>query len=169
MKRLGEDGAGYTNSEDARGDSQKESPLFLSAGTLEAVEWWFGIGGPMVVGSARQAMFGTSRGTGAQQKKAVGRGTAKMRAAADKALQDNCKKIANSLLAGIRKGNSNSAKLLFALAEGHIDLEGEETVQQLCSLAEQLAAEEQWEEPATEGSEARVKQGEPMNEGTAKK
>jgi hypothetical protein len=144
---------------------KKELPLFLSAGEWKTVEWWFGIGGPMVVGSARQAVLGTSRGTGAQQKKAVGRGTAKMRAAADKALQDNCNKIAESLLASIRKGNSNSAKLLFALAEGHIDLADEGTVQQLCSLAEQLAAEKQWEGPPSEESAAVLqKQSEPMNE-----
>jgi len=123
---------------------KKELPLFLSAGEWKTVEWWFGIGGPMIVGSARQAVLGTSRGTGAQQKKAVGRGTAKMRAAADKALQDNCNKIAESLLASIRKGNSNSAKLLFALAEGQIDCEDEVAIERLCSLAEKLAKEPEW-------------------------
>jgi hypothetical protein len=106
----------------------------------------------MVVGSVRRAVLGASRGTGTQQKKAVGRGTAKMRAAADKALQNNFEEIANSLVESIKSGNANSAKLLFGLAEEHIDLEDEGTVQQLCSLAEQLAADKPWEEPSIEAT-----------------
>jgi hypothetical protein len=123
----------------------------------------------MVVGNGRQAAFGRPRGAGAQQKKAVGRGTAKMRAAADKALEDNSEKIANSLVTSIESGNVSSAKLLCSLAEGHIAEEDAGTAQPTYSLAKQLAVEKQWEERPVEGcAEAGQKQSEPLNKGAVK-
>ena len=114
-----------------------------------------GIGGEMVVARKKQAVRGKARGTAAQ-KKAPGRGTAKMKAAADKTLEVNSREIAKALLAKTLEGNSTSAKLLFALAEGQIDCEDEPAVQRLRSLAEELAAEPQWngELEETEAEEA---------------
>jgi hypothetical protein len=78
------------------------------------------------------------------QRKASGRGKAKMNAAADKTLEENSEKIAKSLLKSTLGGNASSAKLLFALADGQIDCEDEEAVRHLHSMAEQLAAEPEW-------------------------
>jgi hypothetical protein len=78
------------------------------------------------------------------QKKAVNRGRAKMNAAADKTLELNSETIAKSLLQSALNGNTTSAKLLFALAEGQIDCEDEVVMQKLCSLAEKLATEPEW-------------------------
>jgi hypothetical protein len=64
-----------------------------------------------------------------------------MNAAADKALELNSVKIAQTLLMSTLGGNVTSAKLLFALADGQIDCEDEVVVQGFVSLAERLAAE----------------------------
>ena len=96
----------------------------------------------MVAARQRKAVQGKPRGTEAQ--KNISRGTAKMKAAADKALENNSEKIADSLLNGVIRGDNMSVKLLFALAEGQIDCEDEAVVRHLCSLAEKLAAEPQW-------------------------
>ena len=79
-------------------------------------------------------------GRGAQ-KSVVNRGKARMNAAADKALELNSERIANSLLNSTLGGNPTSAKLLFALADGQIDCEDEGVVQGFVSLAGRLAAE----------------------------
>ncbi len=97
----------------------------------------------MVSARQRKAVQGKPRGTGAQ-KKTVSRGTAEMKAAADKTLAVNSKKIAKALLDKTLAGNSTSAKLLFALAEGQIDCEDETVVSQLRSMAEELASEPEW-------------------------
>lgn len=111
--------------------------------TCKAVEWWDGIGGEMVLARTRQAVAGGPRGTGAQQKK-VSRGAAKLKAAADKKLEENSEAIAKSLLKSLLDGNVTCAKLLIALAEGQIDCEDEATVQRFYSLAEELGKEEKW-------------------------
>jgi hypothetical protein len=110
----------------------------------KAVEWWDGIGGQMVLARQKKAAAGRPHGTGAQ-KKASGRGRAKLNAAADKTLEENSEKIALSLLESTLGGNASSAKLLFALAEGQIDCEDEGMVRRLYSLAENLAAEPEWD------------------------
>jgi nickel-dependent lactate racemase len=74
-----------------------------------------------------------------------------MKAAADKTVAKHSDEIAKSLLDSLRKGNLNSAKLLFALAEGQIDLEDEEVMQRLCSYAEKLASEPEWNGEVQEG------------------
>ncbi len=116
----------------------------------KAVEWRFGIGGEMVLARERQAVAGRPHGTGAKNKK-VSPGTAKMKAAAGKTVADHSDEIAKSLLESLRKGDVNSAKLLFALAEGQIDLEDEEVMQRLCSYAEKLASEPEWKGEVLEG------------------
>jgi hypothetical protein len=84
------------------------------------------------------------RGTGTEKKK-VGRGTAKMKAAADKALENNSDEIAQSLVDNTIAGNSTSARLLFALAEGQADCEDEPSVERPDSLAKELASEAEWD------------------------
>jgi hypothetical protein len=103
-----------------------------------------GIGGQMVLARQKKAIAGRPHGTGTQ-KKASGRGRAKLNAAADKTLEKNSEKIALSLLESTLGGNASSAKLLFALADGQIDCEDEGMVRRLYSLAEKLAAEPEWD------------------------
>ncbi len=132
------------------GDSEQESPPFAFYGEeCETVEWWYGIGGPMGLSKERQAVAGRPRRTGAK-KKAVGRGKAKMNAAAGKTLEEHSEKIANSLLNSTLGGNASSARLLFSLAEGQVDCEDEVAMQGLRSLAEELASEPQWAAEVTE-------------------
>jgi len=90
-----------------------------------------------------QAVAGRPHGRRAG-KQVVGRGTAKMKAAADKTLEEHSGEIAEALLSSLRGGNASCAKLLFALAEGQIDCEDEAVVGHFFSLAEKLASEEQW-------------------------
>jgi len=82
-------------------------------------------------------------GTGAQ-KKAGGRGTVKMNAAATKTLEEYCEKITNALAEKSIAGNVNCAKLLIAMADGHIDFEDEGLMRRLSSMAEDLASEAEW-------------------------
>ncbi len=105
---------------------------------------WDGIGGEMIGGVQKQAVVWKPHGKGSQ-KKPVNPGKAKMNAAADKTLEKNSAKIAKALLNSTISGNASSAKLLFDLADGQIDLEEEGTMERLCSLAEKLASEPQWE------------------------
>lgn len=115
----------------------------------------------MVVARKKQAVRGKPRGTGAPQK-TVSRGTAKMKAAADKALEKNSTKIAQKLVDNTLAGNNTSAKLLFSLADGQIDCEDEPVVQRLCSLAEKLAKEPEWDGELNEAeAETGVGQREP--------
>jgi hypothetical protein len=123
---------------------KRDCPFPLSTEECKTVEEWNGIGGQMELARQRQAVVKRPRGTGAQ-KKAVGRGTAKMRAAAGKTLEDNSEQIAKSLLDSTLGGNASSARLLFALAEGQIDCEDEVVVRRLCRLADKLAAEPEWD------------------------
>jgi hypothetical protein len=117
-----------------------------------AVRWWDGIGGQMVLGRQGQTVRKRSSGTGLE-KKAVSRGTAKMAAAADKALEDNSKTITDALTENAKKGNATCAKLLLALADGLIDCEDEVVVQQLWTYAQQLGAEPPWNGPDAEPDE----------------
>ncbi|MFY9853994.1 MAG: hypothetical protein WAK26_08980 [Terracidiphilus sp.] len=73
-----------------------------------------------------------------------------MAMAADKALEDNSDTITKGLTEGAKKGNATCARLLIALAEGQIDCEDEVVMEQLCSYAEKLAAEKQWDGPEPE-------------------
>jgi hypothetical protein len=98
----------------------------------------------MAVAKQKKAAKGKPRASGNEKKK-VGRGTAKMKEAADKALEKNSVKIAQSLVDNTIAGNSTSARLLFALAEGQADCEDEPVVQNLCSLAKELASEPEWD------------------------
>jgi hypothetical protein len=98
----------------------------------------------MVVAKKSRAVRRKPGGTGTEKKR-VGRGRAKMKEAADKTLEANSDKIAKSLLKKTLAGNNVSAKLLITLAEGQIDCEDEAAVQHLCSLAEELASEPEWD------------------------
>ena len=106
----------------------------------QAVEWRDGIGGQMEQARQMHPVARKPHGRGAQ-KSVVNRGKARMNAAADKALELNSVKIAQTLLMSTLGGNVTSAKLLFALADGQIDCEDEVVVQGFVSLAERLAAE----------------------------
>jgi hypothetical protein len=68
---------------------------------------------------------------------------------ADKALEEHGNEITKGLTESAKKGNATCARLLLALADGQIDCEDEVVMERLCSYAEKLAAEPQWE-----GSEA---------------
>jgi hypothetical protein len=103
----------------------------------------------MVVARQKKAVQGKPRGTGAR-KKMAGRGTAKMKAAADKTLSVNSEEIAQALLNKTLAGNTTSAKLLFALAEGQIDCDDEAISGALCSQAQELASEPEWDGEVTE-------------------
>ena len=111
------------------------------------MEWWGGIGGE--IESQRQMVRKKPSGTGLE-KKIVSRGTAKMKAAADKALEDNGDEITKGLTESAKKGNATSAKLLLALADGQIDCEDEAVVEQPCSYAKKLAREPKWNGPEAE-------------------
>jgi hypothetical protein len=102
-----------------------------------------GIGGEMVLAKQKKAVQRKPQGAGAG-KKSVGRGTAKMKAAADKALENNSDEIAQSLVDKTIAGNSTSARLLFALAEGQADCEDEPAVQHPRSFAKEMASEAEW-------------------------
>ncbi|MGA2831675.1 MAG: hypothetical protein ABSE55_01260 [Terracidiphilus sp.] len=97
-------------------------------------------------------MVKKTSGTGLQ-KKTVSRGTAKIKAAADKALQDNSERLAKTLIDSAIAGNNTSAKLLLALADGQIDGEDEVVMEQLWSYADKLAAEPPWDGPEAEPDE----------------
>lgn len=99
--------------------------------------------------SQRQMVRKKPSGTGLE-KKVVSRGTAKMKAAADKALEDNSKKITDALTESAIKGNATCTRLLLALADGQINCEDEVVMEQLCSYADKLAAERQWDGPEAE-------------------
>lgn len=78
------------------------------------------------------------------RKKTIGRGAAELRAAADMFLDAKCIEIAESLAESSLKGHIQSTKFLFALADGHQELDAEEVSGQLRSLATEWAAEPQW-------------------------
>jgi hypothetical protein len=96
----------------------------------------------MVLAKQKQSVASKARGKGSKKK--LSRGTAKLNEAADKTLENNSDKIANSLLNSTLDGNISSAKLLIALAEGLIDCEDAEVMERLCSFAESLASEPEW-------------------------
>lgn len=100
-------------------------------------------------------------------KKAAGKGTAKMKAAADAALGEKCTEIAQALVDKTIAGNSMSARLLFSLAEGQTDCEEQPVAQPLCSLAKGLAAEPEWDGELNEAeAEAGLGSGEPKRRGS---
>jgi hypothetical protein len=83
------------------------------------------------------------RGAGTR-KKAIGRGAAKLREAASKALARNSSKIAKSLVDNSVKGHLPSTQLLIKLADGSD--EGADAAEALLirSLAKEWAAEPEW-------------------------
>jgi hypothetical protein len=115
----------------------------------KAAERWDGIGGETVRGRLWQMVRKKSSGA-RLEKKAVSRGTAKMSVAADKALEDNSDAITKGLTESAKKGNPTCTRLLLALADGQIDCEDEVVMEQLCSYADKLAKEKQWEGPEAE-------------------
>lgn len=85
-----------------------------------------------------------------------------MNAAAGKTLEEHSGEIADALFQGLKKGKASLAKLLFALAEGQIDCEDAVVMQRYCSLAEKLAAEQEWTGPVDEAeAEANLEQRQP--------
>jgi hypothetical protein len=128
------------------------TPFAFYGEVCEAEERRDGIGEQMVLGRLRQTVVKKTSGTGLQ-KKTVSRGTAKIKAAADKALQDNSERLAKTLIDSAIAGNNTSAKLLLALADGQIDGEDEVVMEQLWSYADKLAAEPPWDGPEAEPDE----------------
>ena len=126
------------------GCSQQGSPFSLFSGqNAEAVEGWDGIGGEMVLARQRQAVQKKPRGAGAQ-KKTASRGTAKMKAAADKELGETARRLRNRCCEKL-EGQRYMRKAAFALAEGQIRLRGRAVVSRLLSMAERLASEPEWD------------------------
>ena len=74
------------------------------------------------------AVAGQTRGAVARprrtstKKETRGRGTGTMKTAADQTLQGNCAEVTDQLLWSTLGGNAVSARLLFALADGQIDI-----------------------------------------------
>jgi hypothetical protein len=104
----------------------------------------------MVLARQRQAVAKKPHGSGTQ--KTGGRGTARLRAAADLYLEVFSEEIVQTLLDKTVGGNTTAARILFALAEGLIDCENQEVMQQLCSYADKLAAEPKWPGKTIEGT-----------------
>ena len=73
-----------------------------------------------------------------------------MAEAADKALEVSGSTIVDALTESAKKGNATCTKLLLALADGQIDCEEEEVMEQPCSYADKLAREPQWDGPEAE-------------------
>ncbi|MGD0295059.1 MAG: hypothetical protein ABSB30_14520 [Terracidiphilus sp.] len=90
----------------------------------------------------RKAAIGRSRGTGTQAQ-AVNPGKAKLIAAVDKQVGEQSNEMAKKLIEGFLAGNVTSIKLLFELADGHIDCENMPELSRVCSYAESLASERQ--------------------------
>jgi hypothetical protein len=128
------------------------TPFSFYGEVCEAAGWWDGISGQMVLGRQRQMVVKKQSGTWLQ-KNAVSCGTAKMSVAADKYLKDNSDDITKALTENAKKGNATCVKLLLALADGQIDCEDEVVMEQLCSYADKLAAEKQWDGPEAEPDE----------------
>ncbi len=82
----------------------------------------------------------------------TGRGGKILREAAGKAVDENGKKIAQSLLKGALKGNVSSTKLLLSLAELEREQEDAGKSRHGWSTALALGSEPQWQEPASEAS-----------------
>jgi hypothetical protein len=82
----------------------------------------------------------------------TGRGAKILRDAAGKAVNENGKKIAQSLLQGALKGNVSSTKLLLSLADLEQAQGDAGKSRHGWSTAQALAAEPQWQEPVTEAS-----------------
>jgi hypothetical protein len=123
------------------------TPFSFCGEVCKAAERWDGVGRDMEL--QRQMVRKKPSGTGIEKKK-VSRGTAKMAAEADKALEEHGDEITKGLTEGAKKGNATCARLLLALADGQIDCEDEVVMEQLCSYAEKLAREKQWKGPEAE-------------------
>lgn len=84
------------------------------------------------------------QGKAGQKKKPGSRVAAKMSEVAGKALEENSEMIVNSLVQSTLGGNTNSAKLLFSLADGQLSSEEEKKMQPCSSQAKKLASEPEW-------------------------
>ncbi len=80
----------------------------------------------------------------------VGSGAEKMRAAADLILHKNCMEIAEILSQSSKEGRIQSWKLLYDLADENRRLGADETREHFHTLASELEAEPQWCEEASE-------------------
>jgi hypothetical protein len=99
----------------------------------------------------------------------AGRGAKILRQAAGKAVGENGKKIAQSLLQGALKGNVSSTKLLLSLAGLEQGQEDAGKSRHGWSTAQALAAEPEWREPVAEASaETSVEAGDPKADGGAR-
>lgn len=95
------------------------------------------------MGRQKQAVRAKPRGKGSK-KQTVGRGTEKLKTAADKKLKEHSEEIANSLYEKLIDGNVPCGKLLIALAERQADGEDEAVVSRPRSMAAELASEPEW-------------------------
>lgn len=95
-----------------------------------------------------------SRNTSKRPSKEVvnktGPGTAKLRKALDRKLGAKCNTIAKSLVDKACKGHETTAKLVVALAEGADWREDSASTKRLASIAEALAADQEWKDEADE-------------------
>jgi hypothetical protein len=115
---------------------------FPFCGESEAVEERDGIGGEMVLSKKWQAAASRPRGTETQAK-ADNPGKAKLIAAMDKHVGEQSDEIAKKLIEGFLAGNVTSIKLLFELADGHINCENVAVIRTLYSYAQKLETEQQ--------------------------
>ena len=98
--------------------------------------------------SEKRPVREVKQGKASARRKTGGRGSVKMSEAAGRALELNSEEIAATLLKSTLEGNVNSAKLLFALAEGQTSAEEQEkkAEKKNRSVAEMLGMEPEWKE-----------------------
>ena len=112
----------------------------------------------MVVAKQKKAV---QKKPGGKQAAKVGRGTAKLKEAADKAIGEKFQQITDKLVEKTIAGNNTSAMLLFKLAEGSDEGEEETVTERRPSAAEELASEPEWkgEPEETEAEDAPTRGG----------
>jgi hypothetical protein len=114
------------------------------------VKGWTGNGETMGVAHARRAVVGRPHGTGTARKKGSKAGKSLSKAACT-TIEGSGARITTSLLQRMLEGDSQSAKLLVALAEGPREQEEAATKPMFHSWASELAGEPQWVDEGMEG------------------
>jgi hypothetical protein len=116
----------------------------------------------MAVGKQKLAVVKKPQASGAS-KKAAGKGTATLRKAASKKVNEHSEELAQSLLDGALKGQVMIARMLLELADSQFGEDGDEgSMQSLRSWAGQLSSEDPWHgENSEEGAEVGAARREP--------
>lgn len=126
------------------------------------MERWTGNGGQMAKSKQNKLEPVVKAGKKTTGKRAAPAGMRTLRKAAGKAVGENSEKITASLLKGMLAGKAVSAKLLLDLAVQEPENEDEGRNRRGRSVASDLAAEPEWQEPVSEASaDTEPRSGEP--------